>query len=447
MLKRAWVVSFAALAAVACAGAAGPEEPASVDRSTDLRAFEEQVLRVDRSFPADARVEAYRRLEALEGRAHSLSGPQFELALAEIIALAGNGHSILWATGWANAYPRLAVRFYIADDGLHVADAQPGFEALIGRRVAAIEDRDLAALRELWSRYASGRAGWRDQFLYYFLESPELLHAAGVAGSGDGVRLTLEDGRSHWVPTTRQWPPLEGVFAILPGARELELRAAGVVAGDPLYLREPASFFRYVDLPERDAVYLQFRGNVDFSGRTDLAAEASAAIDRLRAAGARHVIVDQRFNLGGDLNTTRELMQALPGIVGENGRIFAITSGRTFSAGISSLGYLVQAGGDRVVLVGAPVGDELEFWAEGDPVEIPGIGRYVGLGLERHDYVTGCQEEDCHRSIRRHPIAVTDLEPDFRPVFSYDDFVAGRDPYLEAVFALMNAEGRRDRVP
>ncbi|MHC1766448.1 MAG: hypothetical protein AB9869_19460 [Verrucomicrobiia bacterium] len=108
-----------------------------------------------------------------------------------------------------------------------------------------------------------------------------------------------------------------------------------------------------------------------------------------------HLIVDLRFDSGGNLNTTRDFMQALPTLVPESGRIFAITSGRTFSAGIASLGYLKQAGRDRVVIVGEPIGDELEYWAESRLTELPISKAEVLNATERHNYQTGCPEPDC----------------------------------------------------
>jgi hypothetical protein len=117
-------------------------------------------------------------------------------------------------------------------------------------------------------------------------------------------------------------------------------------------------------------------------------------------------------------------------IAAPDGRIFALTSGRTFSAGIASLGYLKQAGGARVTIVGEPVGDELEFWAEGDMLELPVSKAALLYATERHNYVTGRQEPDCHGSVRNHPIRVTTLEPDMAAPLTYADYRAGRDPAL-----------------
>ena len=413
------------------------------DRSATIDAFEKGFVLYDVSYSATRREEALAAVARMRLDAGVMSDARFELELARIAALAGNGHSLVLAAPWASRYPRLAVRFAITDDGLHIADAQPPHEALIGARVTGVDGHALAELRTTWSRYAPGREGYRDQTLPVFLESPVLLHAAGLARDSTRLMLTLADGRSVDVGTADGWPEPEGIWRFMPQPRVLELARAGRVSGEPLYVQESESFFRVVPLPERDAVYVQFRANIDFTGRTDMRTLTTAAIDSLRMRAPRFVIVDQRLNLGGDLNTTRALMQAIPEIVGDDGLVFAITSGRTFSAGIASLGYLKQAARERLVIVGAPIGDELEFWAEGDPLRLPN-GSLVLRATERHNYRTGCQEDDCHGNIRRNPIRVESLEPDVRPRFDYGHLVAGRDPYLEEVLARIDALRRAD---
>ena len=415
-----------------------------VDRSADLRVFEEGFLAVDNSFSDSARAEAQERLEELKQASGKMNDAQFELAIAEIAALTENGHSTLYAAHWAEKFNRLAVRFYIADDGLFVADAQPGFEELIGKKVERVAGQNLADLRVIWDRYHNGTVGYRDQTLYYFIESPEILHAAGLAKSADEVTLEFAGGGKATIPVTTDWPAPEGIWAILPLAREIELSKAGRVTDAPLYLQEPDAFYRTAGLANGDVPFIQFRANVDFSRQIDMHEVTQSTIDELRQQKPRYVIVDQRFNIGGDLNNTRDLMQALPEIVGSDGQIFVITSGRTFSAGIASVGYLKQASGAQLTIIGKPVGDLLEFWAEGQPVQLPQSGAYIGVATERHNYMTGCPEDDCHGSIRLHPIAIDNLEPDLQPAFTYDDPVAGRDPYLTAALTLIEEREKAD---
>jgi hypothetical protein len=425
------------LAVVLVAGVAGARPAAGQrDRSADLAAFEARFLEVDQSYTDEARAEAMGRYAAVKQAAGDLSEAELELKLAEIAALADNGHTGVLVGRWTGAYNRMGVRFLITDDGLHVADAIAAHEDLIGSEVATLAGHSLGALRETWARYYPGRAGRRDDALHLFIESPELLHAAGVSDVPESIELILEGGAIAKVGVTDRWPEPEGVWRWLPQARAIELMEAGRIRGNPLYLQEPETLFRFVELPEAGAVYLQFRANHQFGDGASMRRQASQALDRLRTLSPRVVIVDQRFNFGGNLNNTRALMQAIPEIVGPDGRVLAIVSGRTFSAGIASLGYLKQAGGERVTIVGAPVGDRLEFWAEGEPLRLPHSGATFGVATERHNYRTGCPEDDCHGSIRRHPIRVESLEPDVQPEVTYADVVEGRDPYLEEALRL-----------
>ncbi|MGB5527916.1 MAG: hypothetical protein WBN79_13705 [Gemmatimonadota bacterium] len=407
------------------------------DRSQDLGAFDRQFLQVDRSFSDEARTEAMERFEALKRRANEMSDAEFELAIAEISALADNGHTGVLVGRWAAAFNRLGVRFLIADDGLFVADAVPEYEDLVGSKVVTLAGQDLDALRNVWARYYRGRAGRRDDAMYAFVESPEILHAAGLSSSPESVELVFEGGRTVEVGVTDAWPEPQGMWRWISQAREIELAEAGRVAGNPLYLQDPDTTFRYGELPVDGVAYVQFRANHLFDGG-NLKAQSALALKALREASPRAMIVDQRFNFGGNLNDTRDFMQAIPEVVGPDGRVFVIVSGRTFSAGISSVGYLKQAGGDRVTIIGAPVGDPLEFWAEGSPMRLPDTGILIGVATERHNYQTGCPEDDCHGSIRLNPIAVESLEPDVQPEVTYADVVEGRDPYLEAALKLVD---------
>ena len=125
-------------------------------------------------------------------------------------------------------------------------------------------------------------------------------------------------------------------------------------------------------------------------------------------------------------------MRALPTLV--RGRVFVLTSPWTFSAAISSIGYLKQVAPDRVTIVGETVGDRLEFWAEGRPVTLTNTRISVNRSTERHDYATGCKPyKDCHGSVVRNPISVTSLAPDIAAPWTVDAYRAGRDPAMQAV--------------
>ncbi|HEX8640413.1 MAG TPA: hypothetical protein VF704_04575 [Allosphingosinicella sp.] len=420
----------AAIASALIVAAAAP----SVDEG-DVAAMRHYVEK-NRSYSPAARAEAMRRLERLPAL---VSDPaRFELEAAAIAALADNGHSVLFPPQWTTRYPRSPVRLGLFADGLFVIAAPPGHRALQGREVVAINGRPWRSIRDAYSRYQGGEQAFRDQFVTYFMETPALLAAAGLGEDRERLSLTLADANGRPVETIvpAQLAPLEGDEAVL--GRPLPLEAVALVRTGalPLYLEDADQPLRLRRVPELDAAYIQLKSTSGEGLRPFLA----RTLAELRADPPRNIILDLRFNLGGDLTLSRDFARALPGLA-QGGRLYAVTSGRTFSAAISTLGYLKQAAGDRLTIVGEPIGDRLEFWAEGDMVNLPGLGAMLLYATERHNYMTGCPEADCHANVRDHPIRVASLQPDVAAPLHFADYVAGRDPAMEAIARLIR-EGR-----
>jgi hypothetical protein len=423
-----------AILLTSCAVLIALQAPAADPRAADLEVFEQRFLAVDRSYDAGERARAMEKFAALKRETSRMSAARFELAVAEIVAMANNGHTNVGAAQWPRRFNRIVPYFLLFDDGLRIA-ASDDDVTLNGALVTAIAGKTLDELRAVWARYQPGVPRWRDQQMHHFLESPELLHAAGIAPDADGVEISVT--RADGTRETRRFAGRrDEAGPRFRNPRELEIVPAGAPAARPLYLQEPAKAMRYVEIADRDTVYIQFRRNFDPMD-PNFRQSADALAGRLKERRPRHVIVDQRFNGGGDLNNTRDLMKAIPGAIRDGGRIFVITSARTFSAGISSVGYLKQAGGAAVTIVGQPVGDVLDFWAEGTGLTLPNSGIRIGFATERHNYQTGCPEPECHGAIRRNPIAVRSLAPDLSPKFTWAEFRAGRDPYLDAILALL----------
>lgn len=409
----------------------------------DLRAYRSDVFEPDPSFSTAARSEAVRQLDALESRLGSLSEAEFELALAEVSALAQNGHSFLMPGGWTARYNRIPVEFGVFADGIYVVSTNNRYPDLVGQRLTSIDKNPVEKIEEYWSRHQGGLVGWRNQYLPFLLESPEVLFAASLSDSPDQVILELEseDGQktSVTIQGTTDLPVLEGMDAFLAPSSLLH---TDTVPGTqrkepPLYLRQPDQAFRYESLPGLDAVYIQFKANADFSEGDNIKGFMTEARNKLREERPMNIIIDERLNPGGDLNITRNFVQAIPRLIPENGKVFAIVSGRTFSAGISTVAYLEQAMEGNLVIVGEPVGDQLEFWAEGDLVILPNSGAAILMATERHNYLDGCQEEDCHAPIREHPIRVRTLEPDYYTPLTYAAFAASIDPAMDKIADLI----------
>lgn len=415
----------------------------AADRSEDLAAFRTQFFEKDKSYSATARAEADALLRSLEQEADALSDAAYELKLAEIVAKADNGHTLFFSGLWRLKFNRIPIKIVIFENRLYIAGADELHSNLV--EVTHVNGTIWPDVRRELGRYQGGLDQWKAEFLRFFLESPQIMHASGLSDSADALSLSgvRADGAPFEATIKGQRLPAdyEDFSLYIPPSRLIEL-----VENDketpidewPLFLRGHADLYRFEWL--RDGIaYIQFKGNAGESRGINASRFSENVIAELQKHSPRNVILDQRFNSGGDLNTTRDLMQALPTLTAADGKIYVVTSGKTFSAGISSIGYLKQAGGDRVIIVGEPVGDRLEFWAEGPVVELTQSRAAILYATERHNYMTGCPEDDCHGSIKRNPIRVKSLAPEYLTPMTYEDFLAGRDPAMDKIMSLIAA--------
>ncbi len=417
-------------------------------RRTDLAAFRRDFFTMDSSYSAANRATAVSRLARLEADAPGLTAVQFELELARIVALADNGHTNSPGTLRSRRYNRIPLRLIPLGEDFYVARADTSLEDLLGARLVAIDGKPIRDVRLIGHSLWGGTPAWRDRQLPFLLESPEQMQALGVASQPSSATYRFElRGRT-----------IERRVAARPP--EAQREAAGTsrwLYADPLTTDDGA--WKHVASPARapwafqeiqklfrtrvdtalDAVVVQMRAN--FSGASqDIGEFMRAATDEIRRVRPRHIVLDIRTNGGGDLNNTRDFVKSLPQLV--PGQIFVLTSPWTFSAAISTTGYLKQAGGDRVTIVGEMVGDRLEFWAEGRLARLPASGAAMSYSTQRHDYKTGCKPyTDCHGPVVRNPIAVPSLAPDILAPITIESLIAGRDPGMEAVQAATRKGG------
>jgi hypothetical protein len=436
-LVRLVLAGVAATAVLAAGAAAQTPREATFDTVRSI------VTSGEKAYTDATRAQALALLDSVSARSASLSDLALELQLSRVVALADNGHSLLRPGPRIGRTNRVGVRLLPLSDGVLVAYATRELQDLLGASLVAIGElpveRLLAENRALYG----GTAAWRDQFAPYLLESPEQLHAMGLTGSpAEAVyRFRRPDGtivsRSLRGDTVGRSVARSVGEAFFPDGGRPGWRA--LVGNPPWALQEPGVAFRRSTALGPGLFVFQMRQNHDAPGQA-----ITAVLDSVRAevtsARPQHFVLDMRFNGGGDLNLTRRFMQELPGLV--PGRIFVLTSPQTFSAGISSIGYLTQAAPDRVTIVGEPAGDRLVFFAESRVRPLPDTDTGVLVSRERHDYEGGCAAfTDCHGPVRRNPIRVRSLDPQVPAPWTVAAFRAGRDPAMEAVHARLGRAG------
>ena len=100
-------------------------------------------------------------------------------------------------------------------------------------------------------------------------------------------------------------------------------------------------------------------------------------------------------------------------------------------------------GGDRAIIVGEPVGDNLRFWANGgEQFRLPNSRIAMYAWSAREDWQDGCRDflRCFWLSKTFFGPTVKGLDPDLPVSISFEDYRAGRDPALEAIFSDRNPD-------
>ena len=396
----------------------------------------------DRAYSADARARALRLANTLWVNAGTLTHEQFVLAAAEITALADNGHTALGANAFLKNTPRIPVRFYLFADGIHVLYANAANADLLGARIDAIDGRGVEAIYQRIRRYRGGTEAFRRMQLIAMLESPGLLQAAGVGQSRDGLTLAgvLANGaaferrvgaeerdRSAWVSATSRliFPDRLADVGMTSFLHASEREPVSLHGADRVFWAEPIAANGYY-------IRLDHNGDAD---EGPIAPFLDAQLARVRDQRPRFVVLDMRLNSGGDYTTTYAFAHDLPAAA-PNAPIYVLTSPWTFSAAITTVAGVKQAGGARVHIVGENVGDRLAFWAEGGAFTLPNTFLRANYTTGRHVYDAPCADLDqCFWLNYRFPVRVSTLRPDMPAPFTFSAYREGRDPALEAVLA------------
>jgi hypothetical protein len=402
----------------------------------DLDVAERKLLRFDRSFHPDDAARFRQQLAELRAALPTKSDPEVVAGLARAVALAGNAHTRLHLFRSRAEVRRLPVRLWWFDEGLFVVRAGPGHADLLGCRVEAIAGEPVAAVRKRVDTLIAGNASWRTYQTAALLTSREVLQGVGV-GSGSEVlpwsfrcRERRVEARLAAVPVPPQeatgeaWRELSPAH---PGPGSPWLTALQrPQARLPLYLRHPGRYYWVERLRGRRALYVQYNRALNMPGMRMLPAFAEEVAAEARGGRLETVVLDLRFNTGGDLTAGRRLMERIRELArAARARVAVITGRATFSAGLFHAAQWRQWGAQ---LFGEAPGDELDFWAEGGTLVLPNSKLPLLYSDGFHAYST-----------RPYPdtktymdLDVKDMRPDQAVRQSWRDYLEGRDPALEA---------------
>ena len=397
---------------------------------------------LDRAYSTEARARAEVLARKLAADAGSLDHDAFVMRVAEIAALADNGHTGINDGALQKNTRRISLRTFPFADGLYVLKASTALSDLLGARIDRIEGRPVGEVFDALSRYAGGTSEHRRLKLLPVLESPGLLHAAGIAG--DSTNLRLQGVKADGTPFDRTiaGEPRGPSAPVMSTARLLFPAADGESAGlnsfqpkgsRPVWLSDRGHVFTLHALDDEGFyIGIAFNNDADEGRISTFLAQALLTVSQTRP---RFIVVDMRMNGGGDYTKTYPFASALADAAGD-APIYVLTSGFTFSAAITTTAAFKQFGAGRTVIVGEPVGDRLDFWAEGERMTLPNVGMLAFYTTGRHNYTGPCLDpKTCFWLNWLYPVRVKTLAPDIAAPLTFEAYARNDDPAMDEVYA------------
>jgi hypothetical protein len=423
------------------AGFAKPANALEAQRQ-DLEQFR-RLVALDRSYSDPARAEANAAIDRLGKSAKVLGWGPLRTALMHVAALADNGHTAVFSgdNRRPNAVP---LRVSAFADGLYVLRAKAPFADLLGARVEAIDGKPTEEVLTKLDALRGGLPAWRRTNSEIWVQSPEMLNGVGIAPLPDTTVWTLRLMDGSLVTRTLKGEPLdknesfeEATRWLSPEPVDKEPKTWRALAAPlPLALRDFNKTFRRAGIGKSCVLFLQMKAIVD--GPDEKIGDwLRATTDAMAAHKPCAVILDQRYNTGGNYMNTWAFTHTLPDLMQPGARVFVLTGPQTFSATITTTAFIKETLGDRAVIVGEPVGDRLKFLSEGNSGCLPNSGICFRYSTGMHDYSAPCTDwHVCFWLNWFYPVRVKTLAPDVTVHVSFADYLAGRDPVFDRAVAL-----------
>jgi hypothetical protein len=425
-----------------------PQYPAPRNRTErwnqDFDSLTRRFTVLDRSMSPGERALFIEAVEAIRSNLDQLSDAQVIMQMASAIALADEPHTRLLLLRNATELRRLPIRVWWFDEGLYIIRTSPEYRSLLGCRLDDFDQVPARQARDLVGRAFAGNPSWRDYLTTYTLTSPEALHGLGVTRQLDQVEIGVSGCRAAGrrtiqpMPLARSDRTVESWWDLSPLRESPHGITAHVLEegrrGLPLYLRNPTANYAFEYLPDSGTLYFQFTRSDNARGET-MAAFGERLLREVESRRPRALVLDVRFNTGGNASLSRDLFRRLNELTASTPR-YLISGRTTFSAGISAMGQFLSGG--PATIVGERAGDDLDHWSEGGYVRLPNSGLEIDFQTVLHSY----SRPPCPRDISCVDMSIGSIEPEVLVSLTWRDYVLRRDPAMDAVLAHL-ARGSR----
>ncbi|MBI1256864.1 MAG: hypothetical protein GC204_05295 [Chloroflexi bacterium] len=314
----------------------------------------------------------------------TLSDAQIVVRLFEIIAALRDGHS--WLGFQQTDYPMryYPLYFYPFSDGLYLVQAAPDDADWVGARLIRIGTTDIMQVRQMLEPLAPRDNDFSGLVtLPMRLSNVDMLLGTGIITDADHAGYVLERTDGEQI-TLNPTPELFAQFS-----QPIPLQWRLPQAEKPLALSRVDEAFWWTYLDGDQVIYVQY--NQVVSRSTSAPQTLSALRTELESALAsgtiRRVILDLRYNAGGDINTARPLRSFFSGsdFFSVPGNLIVLTGRNTFSAGVVFSLWLEHEAAP--IFMGESTGGRPPMFENAREITLPHSKLHGQIATQaRHDY-------------------------------------------------------------
>ena len=361
----------------------------------------------------------------------------FRMTVSRAVAVGRNAHNGVDIFGHPS-FAALPIRVWWFSDGLYVTRAREEGLPFLGARIERIGDRTPEEALSRLRPYIAGTDHWARYRSIDWLIRPAALAEAGVVPKAASVGFTfvLPDGKRR-TAELRAGATEDALLQQPIWAQALEPTAEGAAwrpgldSGEPPRSRGTRGEVAAEWLGS-DTLYIRMNHIFSLDDHP-FEQKLWPILEQVEKKRPRLVIVDLRFNHGGDITTALLFGQGLPRLLSESGRVILLSGRSTMSAAIVLQAMLKGYGGSRAAILGEPLGDNARFWSEGRPLSLPNSKVEVVYNDGLWDVERGCQGEPrCYWIGATYVPPAGPIGPDQTIDWSFREYAAGVDPVLEA---------------
>jgi hypothetical protein len=417
----------------------------------DLDYFAKAVA-LDRSFSATDRAAGDARIAALKATPVAIPPAKLHVALMQVMALADNGHTRVGPIADQGTL-LLPIRVTCFAEGFFVMRADAPYSDMLGGRVESIDGMPFGQILSRLETLRGGVEGFRRENAAVFIVVQDLLYGLNIAANPHSSVWTVRLPDGHLVthrliayPSRKGDELPYGVRWLSPepakGAEARWIAYRPASGGVPQTWRDFDDHFRLFPAAGSCAQVVRLQHIVDTDGQK-ISSFLTETETRFRANAPCAVILDLRGDTGGDYTNTWQFAHALPDLLAPGGRIAVLTDSHTFSAAITTVAFVKDAGGSRVAIVGEPIGDRLSFFSEGGSACLPNLKVCANYQTGKHDYAHPCTDwHQCYWLNWFYPVRVKSLQPDLFVPLRFADWNTGHDLVFERALVLTGNAGK-----